>query len=175
MTGLCASKEARRPCVFDRESNRRQGDDNHETDRNPQHPRADRRRTDRKRRTFLRHLFPAAPRPHHPARRPHRRRHREPGRGGTPLPEERGSEEGHLPVHQLPGRRGDRRSRHLRHDPVAPVRRLHVLHGPGRVDGRRPARRRHAGQALRSSVRAQKARRRTSRSTRRRFCARRPR
>ena len=30
MTGLCASKEARRPCVFDRESNRRQGDDKHE-------------------------------------------------------------------------------------------------------------------------------------------------
>ena len=58
------------------------------------------------------------------------------------------ADQGHLAVHQLAGRLGHRGHGHLRHHAVRQLRRGHDLHGPGRLDGPVPARRRRQGQAL---------------------------
>ena len=52
-----------------------------------------------------------------------------------------------------PGRLGQRRAGHLRHDAVRAQRRRHLRDGHGRVDGPVPALRGHPGQALRPAAR----------------------
>ena len=53
-----------------------------------------------------------------------------------------------------PGGSITRRHGDLRHDGPRAMRRRHLRDGPGRIDGRVPARRRHQGQALRAAARA---------------------
>ena len=59
-----------------------------------------------------------------------------------------GPGQGHQPVYQQPRRLDQRRHGHPRHHAVYQVRRVHHLHGDGRLDGRIPAGQRHQGQAL---------------------------
>ena len=60
---------------------------------------------------------------------------------------------GHPPVHQFARRQRHGRPGHLRHDAVRHLRRGHLLHRPGRLDGRRAADRRRARQAPRAAQR----------------------
>ena len=60
----------------------------------------------------------------------------EPHHRAAPLPRERGPEEGHLPLHQLPGRLRHGHPRHDRHDEPHQAGRLHRLRRHGRL-GRR--------------------------------------
>ena len=62
-------------------------------------------------------------------------------------------EQGHLAVHQQPGRLGHGRHGDLRHDAVRRLRRRHGLPGPGRLDGPVPALRRRRRQALHAAQR----------------------
>ena len=63
------------------------------------------------------------------------------------------SRQGDLALHQLAGRRGDQRLRHLRHDAIHQLPGVDRVHGLCRLDGLVPADGRHAGAAHRAAER----------------------
>ena len=113
--------------------------------------RTHRPREHRPRRAVDGHLFAAAQGPDHLHRDADRRHGREPRHRPAPLPADGGREEGHPPLHQLPGRRRDRRDGDLRHHEFPAVRRADLLHRHGGQHEHGPARRRDQGQALRAA------------------------
>ncbi|CAM2194248.1 protein of unknown function [Paraburkholderia kururiensis] len=115
--------------------------------------RAHRHRAIRPRRARLRHLFATAARAHRVPRRARERAVGQPDRGATALSRVREPRQGYLLLHQLAGRFGLRRPRHLRHDAVHQARRIHALHWLCRQHGHLSARRGASGQALRAAER----------------------
>ena len=77
------------------------------------------------RRACLRHLLPPAEGSHRRPRHRDQRHQRQPAHRPAPAPRSRGSRPGHLPLHQQPGRIGDRHPWHLRHHAGHRPRRLH--------------------------------------------------
>ena len=101
---------------------------------------ARRRGDDEPRRLGLR--APAARADHLPGQ-PGRRRHRQPAGRPDAAAVRRGPQARHPPLHQLARWLGHRGHGDLRHDAVHRLRRRHVRHGAGRLDGAVPAHRRH--------------------------------
>ncbi|CAA9510053.1 MAG: ATP-dependent Clp protease proteolytic subunit, partial [uncultured Solirubrobacteraceae bacterium] len=83
----------------------------------------------------VRHLLPAAQRAHRLPRQPGGRPGRQPHRRAVAAPRERGSRQGHLALHQHPGRVHLRRPRGLRHDELHQARRRDDLLRDRHVDG----------------------------------------
>ena len=84
-------------------------------------------RADLARRARLRHLLAAAERADRLPRHPDQRGDRQPDRGPAPPPRVGGPRQGHLDLHQLPGRLGLCRTGDLRHDAVHQARRADDL------------------------------------------------
>ena len=94
-------------------------------------------------------LQPPAARAHHLPRLGGRGRQRQRHLRADAAARRRGPRQGHLALHQLPGRLGLGRHGDLRHDAVRQERRRHRGDGSRGLDGPVPALRRRRGQALR--------------------------